>query len=67
MKNGLRVPKGTTGRPNTERLRSITANELADELGLALDGEDTRRWCLNEHDNVLMFDPAAVVVGNLVN
>ena len=59
--------KGTTGRPNTERLRSITATELAGELGLALDGEGARRWCVNEHDNVLMFDPAAVVVGNLVD
>ena len=57
--------KGTTGRPNTERLRSITATELAGELGLAIDGEGARRWCVNEHDNVLMFDPAAVVVGNL--
>ena len=57
--------KGTTGRPNTERLRSITATELAGELGLTIDGEGARRWCVNEHDNVLMFDLAAVVVGNL--
>lgn len=59
--------KGTTGRPNTERLRSITATELAGGLGLAIDGEGARRWCVNEHDNVLMFDLAAVVVGNLVD
>lgn len=57
--------KGTTGRPNTERLWSITATELAGELGLTIDGEGARRWCVNEHDNVLMFDLAAVVVGNL--
>jgi len=59
--------KGTAGRPNTERLRSITATELAGELGLAPDGEGARRWYVNEHDNVLMFDPADVVVGNPVD
>jgi len=25
-----------------------------------------RTWCVNEHDNVLMFNPAAVVLGNHV-
>jgi hypothetical protein len=48
-------------------LRSITATELAGELGLAPDGEGARRWYVNEHDNVLMFDPADVVVGNPVD
>ena len=56
--------KGTAGRPNTERLRSITATELAGELGLAPEGAGVRTWCVNEHDNVLMFNPAAVVLGN---
>ena len=58
--------KGTAGRPNTERLRSITATELAGELGLAPEGAGVRTWCVNEHDNVLMFNPAAVVLGNHV-
>ena len=58
--------KGTAGRPNTERLRSVTATELAGELGLAPEGEGIRTWCVNEHDNVLMFNPAAVVLGNHV-
>lgn len=56
--------KGSVGRPNTERLRSITATELAGELGLAPEGAGVRTWCVNEHDNVLMFNPAAVVLGN---
>jgi len=59
--------KGSVGRPNTERLRSITATELAGELGFAPEGEGIRTWCVNEHDNILMFDPAAVLVGNLVD
>ena len=58
--------KGTAARPNTERLRSITATELAGELGLAPEGAGVRKWCVNEHDNVLMFNPAAVVLGNHV-
>lgn len=58
--------KRTAGRPNTERLRSITATELAGELGLAPEGAHTRTWCVNEHNNVLMFNPAAVVLGNHV-
>ena len=58
--------KGTSARPNTERLRSITATELAGELGLAPEGAGVRTWCVNENDNVLMFDPAAVVLGNHV-
>ena len=59
--------KGSVGRPNTERLRSITATELAGELGLAPEGAHGITWCVNEHDNILMFDPAAVLVGNLVD
>ena len=61
-----RFPKGSVGRPNTERLRSITATELAGELGFAPEGAGVRTWCVNEHDNVLMFNPAAVVLGNHV-
>ena len=67
LKDGLSCQKGTDGRSNTERLRSVTAIELAGELGLAPDEEGARRWYVNEHDNVLMFNPAAVVVGNLVD
>jgi hypothetical protein len=56
--------QGTPSRPNTERLRSITATELASVLGLPAPGEGAARWQVNEHDNVLLFDPAAVVLGN---
>lgn len=58
--------KGTAARPNTERLRSITATELAGELGPAPGEAGVRTWCVTEHDNVLMFNPAAVVLGNHV-
>jgi len=56
--------KGAPTRPNTSRLRSITATELASVLGLSAHGEDVLRWHVNEANNVLLFDPAAVVLGN---
>lgn len=52
--------KGTANRPNTEQLRSITASQLADELGLVHDAGQARQWRINDQNNVLIFNPQAV-------
>ena len=56
--------KGTANRPNTEQLRSITASQLADELGLVHDSGQTRQWRINDQNNVLIFNPQAVDLDN---
>ena len=56
--------QGAPSRPNTDQLRSITATELASVLGLPAPGEGAARWQVNERNNVLLFDPAAVVLSD---
>ena len=56
--------KGTANRPNTEQLRSITASQLADELGLVHDAGQARQWRINDQNNVLIFNPQAVDLNN---
>ena len=56
--------KGTANRPNTEQLRSITASQLADELGLVHDIVQPRLWRINDQNTVLIFNPQAVDLDN---
>jgi len=56
--------KGTADRPHTERLQSITATELVDVLGLVQEGDLVSQWRINDQNNVLIFNPDAVVLGN---